>query len=55
MAPKRAVDSDRAAAAASNVSDSRPKRRRVLTQKALEGDELPCGTISQPIERRGRL
>ena len=30
--------------------ESRPKRRRTLTQKALEGDELPQNTASQPIE-----
>jgi hypothetical protein len=50
MAPKCAVDSDRSAAAASTGSNSHPKRCRVLTQKALDGDELPRGATSQPIE-----
>ena len=30
--------------------EPRPKRRRILPKKALEGDELSRGTASQPIE-----
>jgi hypothetical protein len=50
MPQKRAADSQLPSAAVANVGDRFPKRQRKPTQRAIESDELPCGTASQPIE-----
>ena len=50
FANSRAEVRDNSAVEAADSNDGRGKRRKIKTQRAIEGDQLPAGTASQPIE-----